>query len=221
MEERQIIKNLKKFQGLTPEDSWKTGLKTQLFGDSQENVLSRGFLPFNFHPAPALIPIAAAFIVVIVAFFGFVPVEEPVIEEDYFVLLETKLNEVDSAEDFENIVSMINQASESISDRAAEDPKETARTVVSINKKVEEIEKDFGEQAKDLKDSAQILTAKTAEVLEKDIENTQKELAQGLISGYESVSLSNPQSDLLEKAKEYYNNQQFEMALETIFRIGQ
>ena len=236
MEDKQIFNNLKGLKAIKPENVWKQGLKAQLFDieDSRTTAFSRGFLPFNFrfnlkglNFAPALIPIA---LVSLVLFGGFMLLNigqdpEKIAEQvNYFVLLETKLNEANTAEDMQGIVSMFEQASDSISD-TVENPKQTAEQAVRITKKAQEkIEqmRDIGEETKDLEVANQVFASKAAEFFVKpDIENAQKELVANLIDYYESRTLSNPQLELLNQAKEYYNNQQFQLALETILKISE
>ena len=82
--------------------------------------------------------------------------------------------------------------------------------------------KDSGAETKELEDANQVFATKAAEFFIKpDIENAQKELASSLINLYESNTLNDSQIELLNQAKEYYNNEQFDLALETILIIGE
>lgn len=234
MEERQIIKNLQALKAIKPANDWKNGLKSELFGAEppQENVFSRGFLPsFNFKLAPVAVILAA--IVLVSGCLLFIQGKSPEVvqetqspkPESYLVLIETKLDDIKSSEDIAEVTDMMKKAEKEI-EKSADNLKETAITaqkVADISKKVDELEEQLGENAKDLADSADILASKTAEVLEQGIENTSQQIrtmVSNLIAEYEAKSLSNPQKDLLQQAKEYYNNQQFELALETILNIG-
>jgi len=233
MEDKQIFNNLKGLREIKPENAWKQGLKSQLFDmeDSQKTVFSRGFLHFNFNLkglnfAPALIPIAVVSIVLVGVLLSVNLNQGPgktAEQANYLVLLETRLDNINTAEDMQGLASMFEQASDSISDteQTPEERANVAKVVTNINKKVEQLEKDFGEQTKDLKDSAQVLTVKASEALGQDIENVQEELVSNLIKSYELRTLSNPQLELLNQAKEYYNNEQFELAFEAILRISQ
>jgi ABC-type Fe3+-citrate transport system substrate-binding protein len=110
-------------------------------------------------------------------------------------------------------------------DESADNPKESAETaqkVANISKKVKEIEERLGEGAKSLRDSANVLTSKTAEILEQNIQNTNQEIKNMVadeINEYETKTLNNPQLELFNQAKKYYNNNQFELALEKLFEI--
>lgn len=234
MEERQIIKNLQALKAIEPKNDWKNTLKDELFGTGipQENIFSRGFLP-AFRLAPIVVLLAVA--VLISGLLLFIQEETPEVvvqytqqpePESYLVLIETKLNDIKSAEDIAEVTDMMKKAEKEI-EKSVDNPRttaETAQKVANISKKVDELEKQLGEDAKGLADSADVLASKTAEALEQGIENTNqqiKTMVSNLITEYEAKSLSNPQQELLQKAKEYYNNQQFELALETILNIGQ
>ena len=233
MEDKYIFNNLKGLREIKPENDWKQGLKSQLFDmeDSQKTVFSRGFLSFNFNLkglnfAPALIPIAVISIVLVGVLLSLNFNQGPgktAEQANYLVLLETRLDNINTVEDMQGLASMFEQASDSISDteQTPEERANVAKVVTSINKKVEQLEKEFGEQTKDLKDSAQVLTVKVSEALGQDIEDVQEELVSSLIKSYESRTLSNPQLELLNQAKEYYNNERFELAFEAILRISQ
>jgi len=236
MEDKQIFNNLKGLRTIKPENAWKQGLKAQLFDieDSQKTAFSRGFLPFNLlkelNFVPALIPITLVSLVLIGAFLLLNIGQGPgktAEQVNYFVLLETKLDQVNTIEDMQGIVSMIGQASDSISDTSdtAKNPKEIAEQAIRITQKVQEkIDemKDSGAETKELEDANQVFASKAAEFFIKpDIENAQKELASSLINLYESNTLNDSQIELLNQAKEYYNNEQFDLALETILIIGE
>jgi len=235
MKDKQIFNNLKGLREIKPENAWKQGLKAQLFDieDSQKTAFSRGFLPFNFHFnlkelnfVPALIPITLVCLVIIGGFMllniGQGP-EQIAEQVNYLVLLETKLDESDTPEDIQVLTAMIGQASDSISD-TVKNPKETAKQAVRITQKVQDkIDemKDSGVETQDLEIANQVFATKAAEFyIKPDIENAQKELANSLINIYESNTLTDSQTELLNQAKEYYNNQEFEFALETILTIG-
>jgi len=236
MEDKQIFNNLKGLRAIKPENAWKQGLKAQLFdiGDSQKTAFSRGFLPFNFHFnfkelnfVPALIPITLVSLVLVGGFIllniGQGP-EQITEQVNYLVLLELKLDETNTIEDVQVLTAMIGQASDSISD-TVKNPKEIAEQAVRITQKVQDkIDemKDSGAETQDLEDANQVFATKAAEFyIKPDIEDAQKDLANNLINIYESNTLSDSQTKLLNQAKEYYNNQEFELALETILIIGE
>ena len=177
MEDKQIFNNLKGLRAIKPENAWKQGLKAQLFDieDSQETTFSRGFLPFNLsfnfkelNLVPALIPIAVISLVFVGALLLFNIGQGPgktAEQINYFVLLEAKLDEANTAEDMQGIVSMFAQASDSISD-TVENPKETAEQAIRITQKaqdkIEEM-RDSGAETKDLEDANQVFASKAAE----------------------------------------------------------
>jgi len=232
MEDKQIFNNLKGLREIKPENAWKQGLKSQLFDieDSQRTLFSRGFLPFNLKElklVPALIPIAIVSLVLVGVFLNFNTRQSPektAEQINYFVLLEEKLDKVSTPEEFQEIVGIFKQASDSISD-TVENPKETAEQAIRITKKAQDkIEqmKDSGKETADLEIASQVFASKAAEFFVKpDIEDAQKELVANLIDAYKSRTLSNPQVELLNQAKEYYNNEQFDIAFETILKISE
>jgi len=214
MEEKNILKQLKKFQGIEPNAKWETALKSRF--QPQETLYSRGILPFTM---PKLAYIPATLIIVILAGVLIFPAlfpnnqiaEKP---ETYLVLIEEKLSQVSNGDDLAELVLMLDKASASISD--ASETAEIVEKVVNINKKINEL--DLGE---DVKESAEVLASKTAELLGESIDDALSKLVSTLIQGYENMSLSNPQAEVFNQAKEYYNNKQFELALETILKIGE
>jgi hypothetical protein len=235
MEEHQIIKNLKTLRAIEPKNEWKNSFKSELFGleAPRENNFFRGFLPsFNFKLAPV-----ATFLAIMILFAGllinFTKEESPETVQEiqktqepqsYLVLIETKLDGIKMPEDMFEVTDMMKKAEKEI-DESADNPKESAETaqkVANISKKVKEIEERLGEGAKSLRDSANVLTSKTAEILEQNIQNTNQEIKNMVadeINEYETKTLNNPQLELFNQAKKYYNNNQFELALEKLFEI--
>jgi len=237
MENKQIIAQLKALGGVKPEREWVEDTKSFILDSFQpeETAHSRGFL-FSFQPA-RLIPIAIpAFIVMLVAAgitaylylqtlngnkVGVIPANDT--PATYLVLAQTKLDSLKKPADIKEVADMLDKAASAIPS-ASKDPAETAKIVESvadINKKVGALSanEENVEEMAELKDKASVLSSKTAEALEENIQNTTKELVKNLINITESQTLSDEQAHLFSQAKADYNNGNYSQALEKILML--
>ncbi|MBU3964582.1 hypothetical protein KJ562_02590 [Patescibacteria group bacterium] len=237
MENKQIIAQLKALRAVSPEKEWVENTKSFVLNSfhSEETAHSRGFL-FFFQPA-RLIPLAIpAFIVMIVAagitahFYlqtlngnniTVIPTENTT--ATYLVLAQTKLDSLAKPGDIKEVADMLDKAVSGIQS-ASKDPIETdkiVKSIADINKKVEAlgVNEENAEEIAELKDKASVLSSKTAEALEENIQNTTKELVKNLIDKTEDLTLTDKQAELFSQAKTDYNNENFSAALEKILML--
>jgi long-subunit acyl-CoA synthetase (AMP-forming) len=145
----------------------------------------------------------------------FVPEEErPKLELELANKRLEELSKIAEKNDVKKLAPAINEAKESVAQatknlvKSKKVDKEIVQKTLELEKKKQEVEKVLG---------IKLIEGETEEALE----NSLKEKSEYLIKDLENRTLTEDQKQILEKAKEYFENGDFAKALELLLTIGQ
>jgi hypothetical protein len=238
MTEKEVIEKIRLLKQIKPEKKWVFLTKEKILG--KEPL----FFPF-LKPAFATLSVAkrtlsvsAGFLFILILFglsFTSLPgepfylikklaeksqtlfvseEEKPKLELELANKKLEELSKILEKNDTKRLAPAINEAKESVTQatknliKSKKVDKEIIKNTLELKKKSETIEKVLG---------VRVIEGETEEVLE----NSLKEKSQYLIKDLENRSLTEEQKQIFEKAKEYFENQNYSKALELLLLIGQ
>ena len=237
MDETQLLKELNKLRAIKPRREWVISTKSQILGKKQS--VWQFFVPRIDFQMPKLRPALAfaSLALAIGVFFAFTNYESVLHlafhsnkatgAEYYLSLANKKLSQVDKQKNQSELSSNIKEAALNIKKAAdalpnhINDPKKAekiVKQVAAINKKVKEVQKSI-DNASIASKATQVLTTKTATIIQNNIRDTQKKLVEAQIEMLKTRSLNENQQKLFNEAQKDYQNGLYEQALEKILQL--
>jgi len=217
--EREVIEKIKILKQIKPEKNWVFLTKEKILGKPL-------FFPFLKPAFAGLLFILILFGLSFTSLPGepfylikklvergqtvFVPEEErPKLELELANKRLEELSKIAERNDVKKLAPAINEAKESVAKatknlvKSKKVDKEIAKKTLELEKKKKEIEKVLG-----------------TKITEEETENPTKLVAKYLIEDFESRTLTDEQKQILEKAKVYFENGDFEKVLEVLLLIN-
>ena len=221
MTEKEVIEKIRLLRQIKPEKKWVFLTKEKILG--KEPL----FFPFLKPAFAGLLFILILFGLSFTSLPGepfylikklvergqtvFVPEEEkPKLELELANKRLEELSKIAEKNDVKKLAPAINEAKESVAQatknlvKSKKVDKEIVQKTLQLEKKKQEVEKVLG-----------------TKITEEETENPTKLLAKYLIEDLENRTLTEEQKQILEKAKEYFEKEDFAKVLELLLTIGQ
>jgi len=219
--EKEIIKKIKLLKQIKPEKKWVFLTKEKILGKEplffpflKPAFAGLLFVLILFGLSFTSLPGEPFYLIKKLAERGqtvFIPDEQkPKLELELANKRLEELSKIAEKNDVKKLVPAINEAKESVAQatknlvKSKKVDKEIVQKTLQLEKKKQEVEKVLG-----------------TKITEEEAENPTKLVAKYLMEDLENRTLTEEQKQILEKAKEYFENENYEKVLELLLTIGQ